>query len=66
MQLRNIAIVDIGLLRDIEQQALESCFRDDRPDGETLMLLSATSQERRLMCNLNRPNRGIIHLAARL
>jgi hypothetical protein len=44
MQLRNIAIVDLGVLRDIELQAMQSYFADDRVDGNILMLLSATSQ----------------------
>jgi hypothetical protein len=44
MQLRNIAIVDLVVLRDIEQQAVQSYFEHDRVDGNTLMLLSATSQ----------------------
>ena len=44
MQLRNIAIVDLGLLRDIELAAMQSYFADDRIDRNTLMLLSATSQ----------------------
>jgi hypothetical protein len=44
MQLRNIAIVDLGVIRDIETQALQSYFADDRVDGYTLMQLSATSQ----------------------
>lgn len=44
MQLRNIAIVDLVVLREIEQQAVQSYFEHDRVDGNTLMLLSATSQ----------------------
>lgn len=44
MQLRNIAIVDLGLLRDIELAAMQSYFADDRIDRNSLMLLSATSQ----------------------
>jgi hypothetical protein len=33
MQLRNIAIVDLGVLRAIEPQVLQSYFADDRVDG---------------------------------
>src|SRR5439155_19914712 len=44
MQARNIAIVDMTIMRQIEASVLEEFFHDDRHSMPTLMTLSALSQ----------------------
>lgn len=44
MQLRNIALVDLGVIRNIEAEALEEYFRTERTPTQILMVLSGLSQ----------------------
>lgn len=44
MQLRNIALVDLGVIRNIEAEALEEYFKTERTPTQILMVLSGLSQ----------------------
>src|SRR5204863_549309 len=44
MQVRNIALVDMAIIRDIERNALSSYFEKESTPSDILMVLSALSQ----------------------